>query len=73
MHIHFHKLENDENSQSWEKSNSWLLPTIYSNVIWILRKWMQIHVRDVEISQDEQNDKKLVEKSNILLDNLINS
>ena len=32
--------------------------TLYSNVIWISRKWMRIHTREVEISQNGQNGKK---------------
>ena len=35
-----------------------LWSALNSNVVWILEKWMRIHARNVEISQDEQNSKK---------------
>ena len=56
------KLEIDGKSQSRKKSKCWLLTlkietltALYSNVIWILEKWMWIHVWEVKISQGRQN------------------
>ena len=61
----YHKLKINGNDQSCEKWKCWLLTlkvklwsTLYSNMIWILEKWMQIHAWEVEISQDRENSKK---------------
>ena len=66
MHIHTKKFGIDGIGQKIVKSQKvdfWLWkvklwPALYSNVIWILEKWMRIHARVVGISQDGQNGKK---------------
>ena len=48
------KVEKSQNVDFWIwKVKLW--PTIYSNLIWILKKWMQIHAREVETNEDGKN------------------